>query len=514
MKVIFEWLGNLLPGDYRRGASDFCRGIGLIYLIALVSWWLQADLLIGENGLVPIGELLEFVEKQNPGKQWSLPNLFWITGTSSAAIHGVFIFGVTCALLVILGLGQGPALIGCWIVYLSFVITGDTFTSFQWDILLLECGVLAILVSSWRWREKWTNPPELTPRRQVALILTWFLAAKLMFLSGWVKLAWASPDQPEWWPAHTAMTFHYETQPIPTWSAWFMHQLPAWFQKASIWPMYFIELVLPFFIFIHRHLRAIAGAGFVLLMLLILLTGNYTFFNWLTIVLCLPLFADSFWPTRLKPGADEVKTRPMTRWIALGITTPILILLCMLNYRIVVSDLHRAPNPLIRADLSPGWLDQLAGNLSPYYLCSGYGLFRTMTTERPEIILQGSRDGVTWKTYDFKWKPDSPEDRSDFVAPHQPRVAWQLWFAALEQRFSPRSRNARWFQALAFKLLNGDPAVQPLFRENPFPDRPPLVIRAKLHDFEFTGFERLRNSGEWWQSKEIGTYLPEIRLNR
>ncbi len=512
MKLLFDWIFGKEKPDYQIGARLFCRGMGLIFLIATLSWWVQVDHLICKNGLVPAQELLDYLDqhhvKAGAGSRWSVPSLFWITGASDPAIHLLCLLGCLCAALVLVGIVQGPALLGCWVIYLSFVTTGDTFMSFQWDILLLEAGVIAILLSSWRLRERLVSAAPLSLRRQAALGLAWLLIAKLMFLSGWVKLAWAGSSQPEWWPDLTALTYHYQTQPLPNVIAWFMHQMPIWFHKTSLWPMYLVELVFPFFVFFGFRLRFVAAVGFIGLMVLILLTGNFTYFNWLSIVLCLPLIADRFWPARF------ILPNPATprKWVSLAVTSPVLLLLVLLNFQVIATNLHQAPKPLLTTDLSPMWLDSLAGNLSPFHLCSGYGLFRTMTTDRPEIILQGSLDGRIWKNYDFKWKPDELDERPRFVAPHQPRVAWQMWFAALERQYQVRSRNSRWMEDMFVKILKGDNTVQVLFRTNPFPTDPPKFLRGKLYRFEFTTFEELRNSKDWWKKTEIGDYLPEISL--
>ncbi len=498
---------------YSRGLSLFCRGVGAIYLIALVSWWLQAEILILESGLVPIATWLDVVGSRldsGAGTRWQVPTLFWLTGASDIAIHSWLAVGCIAAVLVIMGIGQGPALVAVWLVYLSLVTTGDTFMSFQWDILLLEAGVLAMLVSSWRWREPWRAPPGLSLRQQVGLILVWLAVAKLMFLSGWVKLAWATEAQPEWWPAHTAMLYHYQTQPLPTVSAWWMHQLPEWLHKASIWPMYTVELVCPFLICFGRRLRLAAAIGFAGLMLLILATGNYTYFNWLTIILCLPLVHDRYWRT---PTADSHYLAGK-KWLSAAIASPALLLVLLLNLHILARDLHRAPKPLLAADLSPKRLDQLATQLSPWQLSSGYGLFRTMTTTRPEIILEGSADGQNWLAYDFHWKPDRLDERPRLVAPHQPRVAWQMWFAALEGQYRPQGRNSRWMEALFLQLLRGEETVQALFAENPFPDQPPRYLRATLYDYRFTTHAERSMTGDWWLRSELGPYLPPISLQQ
>lgn len=523
--TIPNWPRSLSVGTarHRIGRSCFLRGLGAVYFAAIASWWTQATLLVGDDGLLPAGRLLEWVGNQVEASGGSgfaaLPSLLWFTGASDAALHGLGAAGCILALLVAAGRFVGSALAGLWMLYLSLVNTGGVFMSFQWDILLLETGFLALFLCPWGARMPWRNPLPLTPVNRAALVLVWFLIAKLMFFSGWVKLAWASEGTPEWWPEGTAMTYHYMTQPLPTWTAWWMHQLPPWFHKASLVPMYLVEIVLPFAVLCGRWGRLAAAAGFAGLMGLVLLTGNYTYFNWLTIVLCLPLVEDGLWPgwlrrlLRLDVGEEETPVRP-ARFAALrwGLAGPALLALALLNLQTVLGDLHRAPKPVLKRDPTPAWLDGFAAALSPFHVVSGYGLFRTMTTERPEIVVEGSSDGMSWFAYDFAWKVDDIAERPRFVAPHQPRVAWQFWFAALEGRFDSRSRNAAWFEALVLKLLAGDAEVKRLLRRDPFPDAPPKLIRARLMRYEFTTPEERRRTDDWWKRTVMGTYLPEVSL--
>ncbi|MEM9018226.1 MAG: lipase maturation factor family protein [Verrucomicrobiota bacterium] len=462
---------------HRIARSLLIRGIGLIYLIAILSWSVQVDLLVGENGLIPAGNLhallAERLGETGENVFFALPNLFWWIGTSDFALRFVCWIGAILALLIIVGRFAGPSLILLWFLYLSLVNTGGVFMSFQWDILLLEAGFLSIFAANWKLRTPWKDPPRLSIVNRIALIGFWLLIAKLMFFSGWVKLAWAGPQAPEWWPDRSAMTFHYMTQPIPTWTAWHAHHWPGWFHHFSIWPMYFIELILPFAILFGRWGRFAAAIGFSLLMILILATGNYTYFNWLTIVLCLPLIHDRLWPNwfREKLGfVPEGLVPPPSRrpLIAkLFVTGPLFLLLLLLNLHVVLSDFHRAPNPVFKADLTPRWFDLVRERCEPFRLASGYGLFRTMTTDRPEIILEGSWDGKTWFEYDFTWKVDELSDKPKFVAPHQPRVAWQFWFAGLERQFNPRSRNAAWIESIVIKLLEDDDEIGRLIKPVP-----------------------------------------------
>jgi len=519
------WSSHFAPdlGRHRLARLFAVRGLALVYLVAVVSWWSQAAILVGEEGLAPAGEFLDFLRERlgEAGRSpfLALPSLFWIIGASDAALHLVCAAGVVLALLVLAGWLQGPSLIGLWVVYLSLVSTGGVFMSFQWDILLLETGFLAIFLADWRLRSPFRDPPPLGISARVALVGFWLLAAKLMFFSGWVKLAWAGQTHPEWWPELTAMTCHYMTQPIPTWTAWHMHHLPEGFHRFSLWPMYFVELVLPFAIVFGRYGRGLAATGFTGLMLLIIVTGNYTYFNWLTIVLCLPLVDDRLWPARLRRAlslGEEAGTLPSLSHrrlgLEIGLVAPPALVLLLLNLHIVLGDLHHAPNPLLSRKPTPGWLDGFRARFEPFRLASGYGLFRTMTTTRPEIVLEGSRDGVTWFEYDFTWKAGDLGVRPGFVAPHQPRVAWQFWFAALEGRFDPRSRNSGWIERLVLKLLRGDGSIDPLLRRNPFPDSPPRFVRGRLYEYRFTTPDERRRTGDWWRRVAAGEYLPAVSL--
>jgi hypothetical protein len=497
------------------------RGLGTIYLIAFASWGAQARLLVGEDGLMPAARLLEWLGPRlaEDGKPsfLALPNLFWFTGASDTALLASCLAGCVLAAFVMAGRLVGPSLATLWFLYLSLVNTGGVFMSYQWDILLLESGLLFAFLCPWGWKMSWKRPPSLSTVNRAALFFAWFLVAKLMFFSGWVKLAWASEASPQWWPAGTAMSYHYMTQPIPTWTSWWMHQLPLWFHKASLFPMYLIELVLPFAVLLGRRGRLAAAIGFAGLMALILLTGNYTYFNWLTIILCLPLVHDAFWPKRLLRllrievgGCENAGGQRRFARTRLAVAAPALTVLALVNLHIVLRDFHQAPRPLLKRDLSPGWLEALAGAMGPFHPASGYGLFRTMTTERPEIVLEGSSDGLSWFAYEFRWKVDAIDARPRFVAPHQPRLAWQFWFAALEGRYDPRSRNAPWFEALATKLFAGDAATKRFLRRDPFPDSPPRLLRARLMRYEFTTTTERRERGNWWKRVVVGEYLREI----
>ena len=501
------------PAQHAHTRALFLRAVGLVYLIAIASWWVQIDDLVGSGGLVPAAPWLkrvsESAEAQNLSRMANVPTVFWWIGASDTALHVTAAAGCALAVCLIAGFITGPCLVGLFLIYLSFVTTGSPFMNFQWDILLLEVGFLSIFLAPWRClRLGWKSPPVPAPHHMAFLVLLWLVVAKLMFFSGWTKIAWAGEAHPEWWPEHTAMTYHYFTQPIPNPLSWYAHHLPLWFHKASLWPMFFVELVLPFLVFFGRRARLVAAVGFAGLMLLIAATGNYTYFNLLTIVLCIPLIAIP--SRREQPETGATSTSRFLRFGPAASRVLPFALLLWLNIHIILRDLHNAPSPLLENDLCPDFADTWAQKLAPFQIASGYGLFRTMTTERPEIIFEGSADGNEWKTYDFRWKADSPDDKPSFIAPHQPRLAWQFWFAALERQYHPRSRNAGWFSPLVSAILDGKPVVDCFLVENPFPTTPPRYVRARLEHFTFTSPNERRATGQIWNTETVGQFLPTV----
>jgi hypothetical protein len=379
------------------------------------------------------------------------------------------------------------------------------FLGYQWDILLLETGFLAIFFAPLTLfpRVYRTAPPS----RTMLWLLRWLLFC-LMLQSGSVKLL----SRDATWHNLTALTFHYETQPLPTWLGWYAHQPPVWFQKASTALMFGIELVVPFLIFAPRRPRFMGCAALIALQILILLTGNYCFFNLLTIVLCLTLLDDAFLiqfvprilMRRFPPPLPSTPDTPFfwLRRITHFSLAFILLGTSLLQFSSMFQPRLPWPEPIIAAY---EWL-------SPFRSFSSYGLFARMTTSRPEIVVEGSDDGVTWFEYEFKYKPGNLNRRPQFVAPHQPRLDWQMWFAALD--FYERHERSPWVINFCVRLLQGSPEVLALLERNPFPNAPPRYIRALVYDYHFTDFATRRKTGAWWRRELKGDYIPAISLRR
>src|SRR5580765_5253587 len=275
----------------------FGRALGVIYLIAFVSLWVQVDGLVGSNGMSPVNQFLSEVRGQvGPHAYGLLPTICWFN-SSDAFLHFLCGSGIFCSLLLIFGIAPAVLLVVLFVSYLSLTIAGQDFFSFQWDVLLLETGFLSIFFAPWRlWpREFSLGPgpaiPAIPPVSRAGLFLLKVLLLKLMLMSGVVKLT--SGDD-TWWNL-TALDYHYWSQPLPTVFAWWADKSPEWFKHFSVAFCLVVEIIVPFFIWAPRRLRLIVAGLLILLQLAIAITGNYCFFNLLTIALCLLLIDDATW---------------------------------------------------------------------------------------------------------------------------------------------------------------------------------------------------------------------------
>ena len=468
----------------------FLRGLGCIYLIAFLSLWVQIHGLVGSNGILPADQFLSLVHQQlGVEGYYFVPTLFWLN-PSDIFLHFLCAGGVLLSLVLIVGFFPTFTLAGLWVFYLSLVTVGQAFLSFQWDVLLLEAGFLAIFFAPLQIRDTLSRASQ--PSTAFLWLLRWLLF-RLMFASGYVKLA-----SDEVWRNLTALNFHYETQPLPTSLGWYAHQFPEWFQKVSVIGMFAAELVVPFLIFAPRRLRTAGCIGLVGLQMLIILTGNYCFFNLLAIALCLLLIDDVAWKglltKRFMPAIRFIE-QPLHRYrrISIAVVATLLFLLSGIRFGGQLFRETRFPDV--------AWI-------APFRSVNTYGLFADMTESRPEIIVEGSNDRITWQTYQFRWKPGDLTAAPKWVAPHQPRLDWQMWFAALQGSY----QRTPWFLNFMGALLQGKPKVLQLLADNPFPDTPPRYIRATLYDYRFTDLATKRSKGTWWHREWKSIYCPAISL--
>jgi hypothetical protein len=313
-----------------------------------------------------------------------------------------------------------------------------------------------------------------------------WLIFRLMFQSGIVKLLSGDPS----WRDGSALSYHYWSQPLPHPLSYWVAQLPAWFQRESTFLMFVFELGLPFFIFFPQPIRTMAALGLIFFQLMIILTGNYGFFNLLAIALCLLLIADHYWPRRLQlrllPQGYQDPVVAKKSWPGF-LLIPVLALVFFLS----ISTMADRLDPKLE---EPGWVQSWTERLSPLHLANAYGLFAVMTKSRPEITVEGSVDGTRWRPYLFKYKPNSPADLPPFLPGPMPRLDWQMWFAALR----PPMRYPYWFDRFLVKLLAGSPAVLGLLEENPFPEGPPTMVRARVANYYFTKISENEKTGDYW----------------
>ena len=494
----FFWGNHLEPSTYFLTRRIFLIWLGVIYLIAFASLAAQIDGLIGSRGILPVKEYFEAVyRKAGLSGIRFFPSLVWIH-PGDGFLRFLCWAGMGFSFLLILELIPVFALFFLWLFYLSLAAAGQDFLSFQWDNLLLETGLLAIFFAPFKWT---AGNPGVRPSGVIHGLFKWLLF-RLMFSSGFVKLAGGDPA----WRNLTALSFHYETQPLPVWTSWFMRQLPAGFHKISAGAMFGMEILIPFLIFAPRRLRFTGCFFLILFQILILATGNYCFFNLLTIGLCLLLLDDSVWKSfgrffgfrAVLSGRkmEEVKTGGRPHGITLAVAA--------LIYFISGAVFFQTLNPGLRF---PKFIENCVDLARPFRSINRYGLFAVMTTSRPEIILEASLDGKNWEPYEFKYKPGDPFRKPVFVQPHQPRLDWQMWFAAL----GTYPQNP-WFISFCVRLLEGEPKVLRLLRTHPFPARTPKYIRAVVYDYRFTDPAARRSSRAWWKRERKGLYLPALSL--
>ena len=472
----------------------FLRLFALVHLAAFASFGVQALGLIGSGGILPLADYVDALRDQlgtGPAAWWNVPFVFW-AGASDGAIRIAIALGIVASLALLAGRLPRVALATLYVLYLSLLYAGQRFMTYQWDILLVETTALALFL----------------PRHPaIGIRLLRWLLFRFMLLSGAVKLLSGDPS----WADLTALEYHYETQPLPTLFAWYAHQLPATFDRACVAVMLFIELVMPFCIIGPRRLRFAAGASFVALELAIMLTGNYNFFNLLTLLLCLVLLdddvlarvlpralRDTLAPPRvareLAPGSREGGSRRIARRIPAAVAA----FLAGIGLAQVAG--------MFRGYLS-GPVASVLEAVEPFHLVNTYGLFAVMTTERNEIVVEGSNDGRTWKAYEFRYKPGDLKRAPGWMIPHQPRLDWQMWFAAL----GSYDRNP-WFARFLGRLLEGAPAVTALLADDPFAGRPPRYVRALLYRYRFSDPATRAETGQWWTRELTGMYAPAVEL--
>ncbi|HEY4744286.1 MAG TPA: lipase maturation factor family protein [Desulfuromonadaceae bacterium] len=452
----------------------FPRLLGVVYLLAFGSLFVQVRGLYGARGILPIRDHVAALRLTfGTTIRLRLPSLFWFAA-NDAFITGCAAAGVCLSLLLVAGLLTMPALILLWLIYLSFAAMGQEFLSYQWDALLLEAGFMTIFL------------PLVSPPPPLVCLACQFFIFRFMFSAGAVKLTSGDPN----WRNLRAMCVHYETQPIPNRIAWYAHQLPERLQRLSTLATLFFELIVPFLALGPAPCRLACFCLLLFFQGLIFLTGNYGFFNILTIVLAVPLLDDRYLGPAGLVGLLPASMPPAPFMV--GLVSVIFSAFILLNGL-----------QLLRLFVRPHWLSRILAACGPWYVSSPYGLFAVMTTKRFEFVIEGSNDLNEWQPYEFRWKPGDTLTPPRQAAPHQPRLDWQMWFAALDP-----THVEPWLVRLVQRLLEGSPPVMSLFGTVPFRDAPPAAIRLVVYRYHLSAWATRRATARWWDRSRVGMSAP------
>jgi len=469
----------------------FLRMLGLVYTVAFAIVVEQWEALLGSHGLLPAADFIDEASRaygHGAGAFLRLPTLFWL-GSSDAVFRACGFLGLGLSLALLLGLANVPMLALLWLFYLSFVHVGQIFYGYGWDILLLETGLLAIfLAPPWQPGPFPRNSP---PSRAVIVLLRW-LTLRLMLGAGLIKLR-GDPC----WRDLSCLVFHYETQPNPNPLSWYFHQLPIWFHQLEVLVNHFVELVAPLFVFGPRRLRLVAGGSIIGFQILLILTGNLSFLNWLTIAVAIGCLDDGVLrplvPRRLLErldahvsGAEEGRARRIV------------------GYALAAGVAVLSVNPVTNLLSSRQMMNT---SFDPFDLVNTYGAFGVVSRQRFEIVLEGTADDpaapdARWIELEFECKPGAPSRRPCWISPYHYRLDWQMWFLAMPER-----ARGLWFVQLVAKLLEGDGATRRLLAPGSFETAPPRAIRARYYEYGFTRWGERTN---WWERRLVSEYLPPL----
>jgi Lipase maturation factor len=466
------------------------RLLGAIYATAFLVAVKQVVPLIGSNGLLPVGLFLQRVgdELGSRGAGFEhLPSLFWLGHSDTVLVVTAWI-GFVLSCVVLAGYANAILMGVLWFLYMSFVHVGQDWYGYGWEIQLLETGFLGIFLCPL------LDPrpfPKRAPPLPVIGLFRW-LNFRIMFGAALIKIR-----GDDVWRNWTALYYHFETQPIPgPLSRWF-HFLPRAVLKAGVCFNFVAELIAPWFAFWPRPARLIAGCLMVILQFILILSGNLSFLNWLTIVPALACFDDHFLsrflPRAIVGRAKAAATRAEP-------SRPMLVIAWIVTLVIVLLSLQPVNNML-----SPRQI--MNTSFDPLDLVNTYGAFGSVGRERLNVVFEGTTDVVpddkaNWKAYPYKGLPMDPARRPPQIAPYHLHFDWQMWFAAMS---SPEEYP--WTLNLISKLLHNDPGAVGLFASNPFPDRPPRYIRAVLYRYTFA--KPGNADGLWWNRERVGdVWLP------
>ena len=494
IKKIFSFKSSKKPNEeqeYWLTRFVLLRFLGFVYFFAFISLAIQVIPLIGDNGLLPAKNFLHAVGSQFDNKFGAfmrLPTIFWFNISDTSLLYLAW-FGVILSFMVLIGFANVPIMFLLWLIYMSFVHIGQLWYGYGWEIQLIEIGFLAIfLCPLWD-----INPfPRFKPPKQVIWLFRW-LTFRIYIGAGLIKIR-GDPC----WKNLTCLYYHYETQPIPSPLSPYFHFMPKLFHKLGVLWNHFIELIVPFFVFYPRILRHLAGVLLISFQFILILSGNLSFLNWLTIVPAIACFDDSFFkkilPRWIIKKSEYARENQKTYSWQPYISWSLVILIAMLSIPVIQNllSLHQYMNT----------------SFTSIPIVNTYGAFGSIGKERYELILEGTTDEVItsktlWKEYEFKAKPGNIYRHLPIIAPYQPRIDWQIWFAAME---SPQQNP--WLIHLIWKLLDNDKDALGLLANNPYSNNPPKYIRVQFYKYQFN--KPGEKSGAVWSRTYIGEWLPPL----
>lgn len=498
-------VGEIVPvNDVRRPASTYqltrfvlLRLLGLVYFTAFLVAANQMIPLVGHHGLTPADHYLPLLKSyyaEHPEEGSAFINnvsIFW-WDWSDSFIQSMAWLGVALSAIVLCGYANTILMLLLWALYLSFLPVAQRWFSYGWDIQILETGFLGAFLCP-------LLDPRPFPKAPPPILVLWlyrWLIFRIMVGAGLIKLR-----GDECWRDLTALYYHYETQPVPNPLSRYLHFMPHWFQKFGVLWNHFIELIVPFFSFGPKVARNVAGILMASFQLVLICTGNLSFLNWLTMVPCIACIDDSVWrrvlPSFLVRAAERREPYPRELLVHSILASLLGGLVIVLSWQ-PVRNLFFAENQVMN------------GSFDKFHLVNTYGAFGSVGQERDEIIFEGTDDllgsgAADWKEYEFKVKPGDAKRRPPIITPYHYRLDWEMWFAAMG---SPNQYP--WTLNFVWKLLHNDPDTLSLLAYNPFPDKPPVHIRAVLYHYKFAPLGNKENV--WWTRERVGLWLPSISL--
>lgn len=482
---VHKWMGQ----DFWLTRFIFLRALGCIYFVAFLSLFNQFKPLFGHQGLLPAHLFLQRLGATFPSKIsafWKHPTLFWLH-ISDQAMWLLALVGVILSVAVIFGLSNGASMLVLWVLYMSFVHIGQIFYGYGWESLLLETGFLSIFLYPF-WNLQWF-PAHHSPPKLIMILLLWVLFRN-MFGAGMIKLRGS-----ESWRDLTSLFYHFETQPIPNpLSTWF-HHLPRWMLKGGVLFNHFVELIVPIGYFLTAPFRIVAGLFTVLFQFILILSGNLSWLNWLTIVLCIPCFDDRVWRYVIP---QSVLAKLPAEIVVMPYTMPAKFTLFLLGGLVFYLSINPIKNLI-------GPRQAMNTSYDPFHLVNSYGAFGHIGQIRHELVISGTTDpkGEIWHDYSFKAKPGNLTTGFPIISPYHYRLDWQIWFAAMGSY-----QQNPWLIHFIYKLLINDTETSRLLKSNPFKDHAPQAIKVDLYQYQFPpkGYKGPLK----WNRTYIKEYLPAL----